>query len=229
MTAAAPWNGWPQRGEGPRTNQGARPLLRAGLGLGLLVGTWYALKNPAVQRADVRVGDAMRAAGGRRLDFVVTHTTDLGSMYAVLGIAAALAATGRRRTAADALAVGLAAWNIGQHAKRRVRRQRPYESEGVRRLIRPPTGSSFPSGHAAVGAAVFAVLADRSRSSRTALLLHAVGAYVAASRVYAGVHYPTDVIGGAGTGLAIGAAWRGPLAAAGRLLVRAAVRLPQRR
>ena len=186
--------------------------LHAAVGGSILAGTWLALRHPAVQRGDVRVGDAVRKFGTPALDTIVTHTTDLGSVYSVIGVATALAVSGRRRSAADVLGVGMAAWNIAQWSKTRVRRQRPYESEGVRRLVRKPTGSSFPSGHSAVGVAMFTMLADRSRGGAPRRLLQAMGAYVALSRVYVGVHYPTDVLGGAGMGMAIGALWRGPLA-----------------
>lgn len=185
--------------------------LRAAAGAALLGGTWAALRYPVVQRGDVRVGDAVRSFGTAPMDAAVTYTTDLGSVYSVIGVATTLAATGRRRLAADVLGIGLLAWNVAQVSKTRVRRQRPYEAEGVRRLIRKPTGSSFPSGHSAVGVAMFTMLADRSRGGVSRRLLQAVGAYVALSRVYVGVHYPTDVIGGAGMGLAVGALWRGPI------------------
>lgn len=169
-----------------------------------------------VQRADVRAGDTIRRACVPVLDRVVCATTDLGSMYAVAGIASTLAVTGRRQMAADVLAAGTATWVVAQGSKTGVRRERPYEADGVRRLIRPPTGSSFPSGHAAVGMAVLTVIGGHSPVRVAAPCLQALGAYVALSRVYVGVHYPTDVIGGAGLGLALGALWRGPLAAAPR-------------
>lgn len=186
--------------------------LHAAAGATILGGTWFALRYPAVQRGDVRVGDAVRKFGTPVLDAAVTYTTDLGSVYSVIGIASAFALSGRRRIAADVLGVGVTAWNVAQLSKTRVRRQRPYEADGVRRLIRKPTGSSFPSGHSAVGVAMFTMLADRSRGGPSRRVLQALGAYVALSRVYVGVHYPTDVLGGAGMGLAIGALWRGPLA-----------------
>lgn len=191
---------------------GKRWPLHVAAGAALLGGTWVALRYPAVQRGDVRIGDTVRGFGTPVLDAAVTHTTDLGSVYSVIGVATTLAATGRRRTAADVLGVGLVAWNVAQWSKTRVRRQRPYEADGVRRLIRKPTGSSFPSGHAAVGVAMFTMLADRSRGGVSRRILQGIGGYVALSRVYVGVHYPTDVLGGAGMGLAVGALWRGPLA-----------------
>jgi len=197
---------------------------RAAAGTALAGGTWLALESKLVQRADVRVGDALRELGTPLLDRAVTATTDLGSIYGVVGTAAVLLAVGRREAAEDTLAVGLAAWALAQTNKRFVRRQRPYEAHGVRRLIRPPTGSSFPSGHATVGMAMMASAADRAINGRARALLHTLGAYVGVSRVYVGVHYPSDVIGGAGLGLLLAGAWRGPLARAGRGSVRGATR-----
>lgn len=191
-------------------------LKRSVIGIGLLAGTWMALRSEFVQRADVRLGDVVRRTGTPIVDRIVTATTDLGSVYAVLGISAVLAAAGRRDAAADALGLGGAAWTLAQTNKRFVRRKRPYEADAVRRLIRPPTGSSFPSGHAAVGMAVMAIAADRARSRGVMGLFHLLGAYVGASRIYVGVHYPSDVVGGAGLGLLLAGVWRGPIARAGR-------------
>ena len=202
---------------------------RAAIGSAMLGGTWLLLKHPALQKADVRMGDAVRRFSVPVLDEAVTATTDLGSIYAVAGVASVLALTGRKRAAADVVGVGLAAWNVAQWSKTRVKRARPYESEGVRRLIRKPTGSSFPSGHAAVGAAVYTVLADATRTTPGRRLLQFVAAYVSLSRVYVGVHYPTDVIGGAGMGLALSAVWRGPVAAANARVLGRVVRLMRRR
>ena len=198
--------------------------LHAAVGATILGGTWYALRYPAVQRGDVRVGDRVRKFGTPVLDAAVTYTTDLGSVYSVIGVASAFALTGRRRIAADVLGVGVMAWNVAQLSKTRVRRQRPYEADRVRRLIRKPTGSSFPSGHAAVGVAMFTMLADRSRGGAARRALQAIGAYVALSRVYVGVHYPTEVLGGAGMGMALGAVWRGPLSRYNAKLVSRATR-----
>lgn len=67
--------------------------------------------------------------------------------------------------------------------------------------------SAFPSGHAMIGIAVFgtiALLAYRERRLRwPAFLLAALLAISLYSRMYLGVHWPTDVLGGA----AIGATW----------------------
>ncbi|MFT3855748.1 MAG: phosphatase PAP2 family protein [Ilumatobacteraceae bacterium] len=86
-----------------------------------------------------------------------------------------------------------------------------------------PFGSSFPSGHttaAAASMAAFALLLGRGRSRRVKTVLAGVAAgiatAVAASRVFLGVHWLTDVL----AGLALGWSWFAlcSIAFGGRLL-----------
>ncbi|OGL79326.1 hypothetical protein A3J43_03710 [Candidatus Uhrbacteria bacterium RIFCSPHIGHO2_12_FULL_54_23] len=79
-------------------------------------------------------------------------------------------------------------------------RLRPYEHDGVARLLVANLAeSSFPSSHAAVSfalaGAVYAV------SPLRGALLTVAALVVAWGRVFVGVHYPSDVIGGALLGL----------------------------
>lgn len=186
-----------------------RPVWRsiAAMGATMLGGSLVLLSSARLRRADVRMGDLVRRSRSRPSDRAIAAATDLGSMYGVVGTAAALGAAGHRRLARDVMTIGSAAWLVAQGAKTRVRRERPYEAEGVVRLIRPPTGSSYPSGHAAVTAAMMSVIAaDGDRTARVAA--GGLVVFVAASRVYVGVHYPSDVLGGIGMGLLLARAWR---------------------
>ena len=70
-------------------------------------------------------------------------------------------------------------------------------------LVRTTLDVSFPSGHAAMSFAAATVLA-RSVPRPVAPLLFVLAALIAWSRVYVGVHYPTDVLAGALLGTAIG-------------------------
>ena len=78
-------------------------------------------------------------------------------------------------------------------------------------LVTTPTDLSFPSGHAATSFAG-ATLIARS-VPRLAVPLYVLAAAIAFSRIYVGVHYPLDIVGGALLGVAV--------ATALRLLVRA--------
>jgi undecaprenyl-diphosphatase len=95
-----------------------------------------------------------------------------------------------------------------------VDRPRPFERiPEADPLIHGIIGNSFPSGHAATsaaGALVLSLVAPRA-APYFALLAGAI----AFSRVYAGVHYPLDVIAGALVGFAVA----GLVLAAVRLLL----------
>jgi undecaprenyl-diphosphatase len=68
-------------------------------------------------------------------------------------------------------------------------------------LLGGTLGSSFPSGHAATSFAGAVVLAYLFRRGLPLLLL--LAAAIAYSRVYLGVHYPSDVLAGAALGAAV--------------------------
>ncbi|MDR1588669.1 MAG: phosphatase PAP2 family protein [Oscillospiraceae bacterium] len=81
--------------------------------------------------------------------------------------------------------------------KNAVARPRPFEVvEGLRILISAPGDYSFPSGHAASGfAAAYSI--SRTLSRRAAICAFVLASLIALSRVYVGVHYPSDVVAGA--------------------------------
>ena len=81
-------------------------------------------------------------------------------------------------------------------------RNRPFDDVPVSLLFYRPTDSSFPSNAAAVGFSIaMAVMLHNRRASRIFFLMAFLFAF---SRVYVGVHYPLDFLGGMTVGLASG-------------------------
>lgn len=167
-------------------------------------------------RLDARLGFGWRTTARRAGlgDGLAVNTTDLGSMYMVAGAAAVLLLTEHRRDSFGVATAGTLGWLICQEAKKPFNRRRPFQVDPPAiRLIRPPTGTSFPSGHSAVAAAVGTYMAARSRPGR-AWPWRALAVWVPLTRIQVGVHYPSDVIAGSAMGYAIG---RGVAAATARL------------
>jgi len=81
-----------------------------------------------------------------------------------------------------------------------VRRPRPNLS-GLPALTDTPSGLGFPSAHAATS---FAGARSYSRLGLPAAPLYALAAGLSMSRLYLGVHYPSDVLAGALLGMAVG-------------------------
>jgi undecaprenyl-diphosphatase len=104
------------------------------------------------------------------------------------------------------IAVALGDW-AATAIKALVDRDRPpLHYARPKTLVPVPHDASFPSGHAATSFAAATMLALAFPRLAPALLL--LAAAVAFSRVYVGVHYPLDIVGGAVLGALIAIALR---------------------
>ena len=81
-----------------------------------------------------------------------------------------------------------------------VERPRPFVDNDLTLLFYAPTDPSFPSNTASVGFALATAVFLRHR--RLGGALYALAFCWGLARVYAGVHYPTDVLAGAVVGVA---------------------------
>jgi len=132
----------------------------------------------------------------------LSNVGELGWLY--LGVALVAALVLRRPPVfLLTLAADLVADLLANGIKAAVDRQRPQLPHP---LVKLPTDPSFPSGHASVSFACAVMLAlTVPRLAAPALVLAAAIAY---SRLYLGVHYPLDVLGGGVLGTAVAIALR---------------------
>jgi undecaprenyl-diphosphatase len=82
-----------------------------------------------------------------------------------------------------------------------VHRIRPYDAGVSHLLVAQSADWSFPSDHATASIAVAAAFLLKSLPRRT-MVLFAMAVFVCISRIYVGMHYVTDIVGGAATGVA---------------------------
>jgi membrane-associated phospholipid phosphatase len=108
----------------------------------------------------------------------------------------------RRADWRRATATVAGAYALNTALKLLVGRRRP-ELAGLPALTGTPTALSFPSAHACTS---FAGAHAYSRLAAPAAPLYALAVSLSLSRLYLGVHYPSDVLAGAMLGYRIGGA-----------------------
>ncbi len=128
-----------------------------------------------------------------------------GTFVTIPVLAAVALAFRRFRLALAILLAGVGVYLLALVTKQIVERGRPGAMlSGVQERETFGEGSlGFPSGHAAVAAAVTAVVAAHL-SRRWLVVAVGLGSVVLLGRVYVGAHLPLDVIGGAALGAVAG-------------------------
>ncbi|MGH2854066.1 MAG: phosphatase PAP2 family protein [Solirubrobacteraceae bacterium] len=123
-----------------------------------------------------------------------------GAVWLALGAAGWVLDRPRRSRWRRATGVVAGAFALNTTVKLIVRRPR-HELPGLPPLTSTPTRLSFPSAHASTS---FAGARAYARLGLPAAPLYALAGALAASRLYLGVHYPSDLLAGAvlGTGIA---------------------------
>jgi undecaprenyl-diphosphatase len=194
--------------------------------------TFIVEKPPRRRQGQMREDDALEtvhaidqgllyhfeAPAGPWIDAVLKAATSLGypKVLAVVSALMVLAflLAGERRAALCLAGAGLLGLALLHAGRWYVDRPRP---DLAWRRVEMPHSSSFPSGHSVGSVAVYgtaALLAARRMQNRWPAVLLVGGALalsflIGFSRIYLGVHYPLDVVGGwiAGLGCALLGLW----------------------
>ncbi len=141
--------------------------------------------------------------GGARAVRAFSNTGEHAALWHAIG-AAGLALDGLRRPRWRRAMLAVGATQAANSALKLVAHRHRPAFDDLPALVRTPTQLSFPSGHASssfAAARAFGALVP-------AAPLYATATAMAVSRVYLGVHYPTDIAVGAALGTLIGSAGR---------------------
>jgi len=149
-----------------------------------------------------------RIRGNPVADFVFTNASHLGDfslIWQLVSISRGLTGQERSRQAfVFSALLGAESLVVNQGIKRLFSRTRPTETGDERYVVRRPSTTSFPSGHAS-SAFFSATVLTAWGGPRTAPLWFAMAGVVATSRAYVRIHHASDVVAGAVLGLGLGA------------------------
>jgi undecaprenyl-diphosphatase len=133
-----------------------------------------------------------------------SYLGDFSGIWHLIGVGrAVIDPSVLRQSLAMSALIGAESLIVNQGLKRLFRRTRPTQSGDPRFPVRRPSTSSFPSGHAS--AAFFAASILTTATGRSlAPVWYSTAVIVAVSRAYVRIHHPSDVVGGAAVGAALG-------------------------
>ena len=151
---------------------------------------------------DAPVRDALRGVSTPALTEAMRGLTLLGwdrFVIPLLALAAwRLETLGRRREAIALAAVVIGLEVLVNLLKLVFARERP---EALYGYTEPPT-ASFPSGHAALSLGLYGMAAALGRGAARFIAAALLALLIGLSRVYLGIHYPSDIVAGYALALA---------------------------
>lgn len=166
---------------------------------------------------DIWILQALENIRNPFLDAFFAVFTALGEEMIIAAIIAVVYICFHKRTGEQALLTVMCASCVTAGIKSAVRRNRPYVAGDVSRVdidnalvstADLDADMSFPSGHATATSGFFATLAVRFRKPLVIILCTLFTLLVMTSRVYLGVHYPSDVLAGLLIGAGIAILWQ---------------------
>jgi membrane-associated phospholipid phosphatase len=163
--------------------------------------------GPQVDAFDRRVDELLEQLRGNpiadRVFTTASHVGDFSLVWHGIGLIRAVVKGRPDQVVVLTVMLGAESLIVNQGVKRLFRRERPTTTGDERLLVRRPTTSSFPSGHAS-SAAFAAMVLSGWDGPRLGMIWWKVAAIVGISRAYVRIHHGSDVVVGALVGSLLG-------------------------
>lgn len=130
-----------------------------------------------------------------------THGGDVGILWLGLFVILMIFRNNRKAALLALTAFGLSFLLCDCSLKLIINRTRPFDAiPNLMALVERPSGSSCPSGHTSTAFGFTLGFFFNSKNNKVRIPLLVAAVVMAFSRLYVGVHYPTDVLAGMAVG-----------------------------
>jgi len=148
----------------------------------------------------------MHGKRGPRLDTLMLAVTQIGNFIFAMFVSALLYVSGNHIVSYELILGTMILGLVVQLMKTMIHRTRPYiKLKNIRIVGSRASGQSFPSGHTSQAFFIATVLISyQPQGLYLGILFYTVASLVGITRIYVGMHYPRDVIGGAMLGTVMG-------------------------
>lgn len=140
-----------------------------------------------------------RAQTSLWLDWTMLTITQLGGGVFATGVALVFFLRGNHPMSYEVIVGSLTLWIVVELIKALIHRTRPYIKLKDARIVgKRAGGHSFPSGHTSQSFFLATLLSHYFQLDLLGwLMLYTIASLVGITRIYIGMHYPRDILGGA--------------------------------
>lgn len=147
----------------------------------------------------------MRGKRSPSLDWLMLAITQLGNFIFAMILSSVLFLFGNHTLAYELILGTMVLGLIVATMKFLIHRTRPFiKLQNIRIIGSRASGQSFPSGHTSQAFFLATILSNYYAIGMYSFAFYLIATFVGITRIYIGMHYPRDVLGGAMVGTAMG-------------------------